>query len=484
MSNKFKYYNHLGFHNPYYIKGKEGKFVFADKISELLSNDIKLTLDYTALVSVLCTGFPFGDRTLVKGVNKTPWMAKPKENNQWEFYTVPRHGNITKPENEIADELYLRLYKEIEEYIENHDRIGVLLTGGMDSRVVAIVLNDILKEPRYNQKKVYTYTWGFKDSRDVVYAQKIAKIYGWSWKHLEVDVEQMKKNYCLTLEKGCEFTPIHLHAMSQVTDEELDCVLAGSFGDSVGRAEFSSVRLKNLSPIQDKIKNFSGILKQDLLNKAKKEIEKDFSDYYQKFPEEKEYQLYEQDQQIHYMRRMLNACMSVIDEEIPLYQAFSSPEVFGYMWLLSPECRTDMVYKVLIDKYGQELSSLPWARTGLPYLQTEGKGDQLKKRHHDYQKMIRNFLLDDIEKTITNYQSITKRIFNYNALLNLLNNVRNHPIKNSYIYEEKLFWVAAVIDFVSKHNIEVPFSENKNSCILEIKENLKYRVKQYIKKLR
>src|SRR5690606_29984091 len=117
---------------------------------------------------------------------------------------------------------------------------------------------------------------------------------------------------------------------------------------------------------------------------------------------EKAYQKFEQDQQLHYMRRMLNPCMGIINKERPLYQVFTSPEVYSFVWSLSPDLRNDEVYKVMFQRYAPQLLEIPWARTGLIYPHTMGTPDSFKKDHHDYGKMIRTTFLQDAINHIDN----------------------------------------------------------------------------------
>ncbi|WP_288243669.1 asparagine synthase-related protein [uncultured Chryseobacterium sp.] len=483
---EFKYYNHLGYHNPYFIKNGEKLLIDPDHQSILLQQENK-TLDFAAIVEILSTGYAFGDRTLIKEIKKTPWMAKPNNsNNEWEFFEVPKHMEKNITENESAIHFYQLLEKELIDYVETHQHIGVLLTGGMDSRIVAAVLNNLIKSKRLTSKKVTAYTWGSDDSRDVVYAKRIADLFGWDWKHVNVDTVQMHKNYELIIENGCEYTPIHLHAMSKVAlEKELDCVLAGSFGDSVGRGEYSGVKAKNLKSLKLKISNVAGLLRDDYIELSEQSIDGDLAYYHKKFPEDKEYQQNENDLQLHYMRRMLNPCMNIINKRIPLYQMFTSPEVFGYIWSINPDFRTDLIYKNLLEKYSPELLEIPWARTGLRYPEKEGEPDQYKKKHHDYGQMIRKDFLEIIDRKINEHKRIAQEIFNFKSLIQLIKNCRKYPVKGSFTYEEKLFWIAALLDFIHKNNIKIDLPQNRsNSFINTFKEDIKYKVKYFYKRIK
>ena len=62
-------------------------------------------------------------------------------------------------------------------------------------------------------------------------------------------------------------------------EKDLDCILAGSYGDSIGRAEYASRRVTNLLDMRDKIKNPNGFLKKSILNVYKDDIDQDINFY-------------------------------------------------------------------------------------------------------------------------------------------------------------------------------------------------------------
>ncbi|MGB3065746.1 asparagine synthase-related protein [Sphingobacterium thalpophilum] len=482
---KFKYYNYLGFHNPYYVL-ENNKFIINDNQGALLNSINKPILDSAALLQVLSNGFPFGDRTLIKQIKKTPWMAKPNgDYSEWQFFDVPKHNELIFDEIEISNKFYSLLEAELLSYIACHEHIGILLTGGMDSRIVAAVLNNVIKEQKVTGKSVTAMTWGKESSRDVIYAKRISKLFGWEWKHLVVDVDQMKENIDLSIESGCEFTPIHLHAMAQVTKGiELNCVIAGSFGDSIGRGEYSGTKVKDLRPLHESLSNFGGLLKKGLFVSVEKDAQVDIDFYHSKFPEQKLYQQVEQDLQLHYMRRMLNSCMNVINKRIPLYQMFSSPEVFGYIWSLSPDVRTDLIYKRILENFCPQLLEVPWARTGLPYPEKIGTPDQFEKQHHNYGDMIRTYFLPSIEENIRTNRDIVEKLFNFGGLLCLIKNCKNYPIKGSYIYEEKLLYISTVIKFIEMYNLSIVDVGRDSNWKDTLKNDLLYKLKYIYKKYR
>lgn len=487
MVDRFRYFNHLGFHNPYYLDGENGRIItssFEDIISVIPANE--RVLDFTAVTEVFSLGYCLGDRTLVRGLSKSPWMAKPNlEDSSWDYYSLPKHSFEVDEIGSVAMHFSTLLQEELINYVHPHTNIGVLLTGGMDSRIVVAILKSLLDQGKLVDKNIYTYTWGREGSRDVVYASKIAEMYGWSWTHLPVDVDQMKENFAVAVSNGCEYTAIHLHAMSQIARRShLDCVLAGSFGDSVGRAEFSGVKVQQLVSLEKKIKNLGGLLRGDLCRLVSDQIQYDMNRYRDLFPVTEQFQSYEHEQQLHYMRRMLNACMSVIDQKIPLYQMFSSPAVFGYMWSLSPKIRGNDIYKVLLEQLAPELLSIPWARTGLKYPNTKGESDTYDKKHHDYGKMIRDNFLEMICESVEENISIASMLFDVSSINKAVRNLKKFPIEGKLVYEEKLIYVAQVLNFISKFDVKVDLPQYDGRLLLSTKEDLKYKVRYYYNKLR
>jgi len=457
----FKWYNHLGFNKFYYRYTDDSTFFISRDNSAILESLREKTLDIVSLIELLSTGYCFGDRTLVNEVSRTPWMAKPSEKlNEWNYFEVPMHDEKKISTEEIVETFYQLLKVELWEYIKPHQNIGVLLTGGMDSRIVACILNDLVTENKSYNKNIFTFTWGFTRSRDVVYAEKISRHFGWNWEHLMVDEEQMSDNIEQTIKEGCEFTPVHLHAMPKVAKKNyLDCVLAGSFGDSVGRGEYSGFKVGRLKSLNSKVKNFSFLFNSSSVNYYKRYVNEDISRYHDLFPRDKEYHYHEQDMQIHYMRRMLNSCMNVIDKRIPVYQSFTHPDVFGFIWSLDRSIRTDNIYLALLKKYGSELLTIPWARTGLLYPEKEGTPDGYSKKHHDYGKMIRESFFPSILDDIKKYELDEFQIFNVAGIRDLIKYCTNYPIEGSIYYEERLLWIACLTKYLR-------INEIKNEVIL------------------
>jgi len=451
----FQKYNHLGFNNPYYYDYK-GSFIIKKNLSDLLDvYDGQRRIDPVAIIELLNKNYMFADRTLIQDIHRTPWLAKPnKLLNKWEYSRVTKHDFLDVPEIEIAKTLFQKICSEIQLYIGDKKRIGVLLSGGMDSRMIAGSLDYLMKTNNLIGLEVTGLTWGNEETRDVVYAKEIAARLNWSWKHYKVTAKDLLNNIKETAIHGCEYSPIHLHAIPQIRDDNnLDVILAGSYGDSVGRAEYSGRKVRFIKPLLQNISNIGGIIHQEIFNQSMKYIENDINLYHEQFPEEKQYMQNELDYQIHYMRRMLNPCMELLTEKMEFCQVFTHPDVYGYMWSINPERRNNLVYKNMFQEFITKLDDIPWARTGLEYGRKKGTLDSFRKDHHTYDTIIKKEIFDEIKNLVLSNEIKQLNIFNQGALKTLFKLIKYFP-PNNLVYLEKIVWLASLTEMIRIYKLE------------------------------
>ena len=420
MLNKklYTYFNHLGFFGPFYFLNQHAQIeTNSDYQKNVKTYPFKKKINLNAIIDILSYRFMLGDKTLVEGINRSPWLAKPNKNaNDWEFFSLKKHQELIFEEQEVGSNLFMLICEEIKSYIGSKKKVGILLSGGMDSRIVAGCLDYLIKNKLINVASVTAYNWGNPDSRDVVYAKKITERLGWNYKHYKVTADNLWENFRISGLRGAEYSGIHLHAITQIkSDIEDEVLLVGSYGDSIGRGEYEGVKVKNLKEIVSRSKNFGGFIKSKLYSEFSKNSKNHFKKYHDLFRENKDYQQYELDFQLHYMRRLLNPCMEILNEVIPTFQVFTSPEVYQYMWSLHPDVRNDKIYTVLMNFFKTKLDDIPWARTGVSYL-GKGKPDEYEKKHHNYFEVIENKLLLKMEARIFSGRIESLNVFNMRAI--------------------------------------------------------------------
>ena len=452
----FANHNHLGFQTPYYFLNDTGKFVIKENIAQTLSVfKPSRQIDALAVIEFLNKNYILGNRTLIKGISKTPWMAKPNiQLDNWVYANTPAHSEIVLSEQDIANKLFNLISEEIVAYTQGKNNIGILLSGGLDSRILAGTLDFLMKNRVIPKKNICALTWGDINSRDVVYAKLIAAKLKWEWKHYVVSSEHLKQNIEETAILGCEYSPVHLHAIPQIRDDNnLDCIIAASYGDSIGRGEYSGQKILELKAIDSDFKNTSCIFKSAAYNENYGKWQSDLSLYHNLFPQKEPYQQIEQDYQIHYMRRNLNPCMDMINEKMPFYQLFTKPTVFGFIWSINPKLRTDRIYSILFSFLNRDLRNIPWARTGFVYGEEKGMPDEFEKDHHSYKKQILYDIYDHIHDLIFNGNIEKLDFFNFRSITSLFKVIKKYPYKN-FDYLEKIIWIASLSRMVEIYKLE------------------------------
>lgn len=496
----FSYYNHLGFNNPYYYNNCDNKFVIKKNLSELLANyNGERKIDPIAMVELLNYNFVFADRTIIQGIQRTPWLARPNQSlNEWKYFEAPIHDLLYIEEEEIAKTLFKKICSEIQLYIGDKKKVGLLLSGGMDSRMVAGALDYLIKTNKISEIEVTGLTWGNTGTRDVIYAKEITSRLNWNWKHYTVTAKDLLNNIKETALNGCEYSPIQLHAIPQIRDDntDLEVILAGSYGDSMGRGEYFGWKVKYLRPISCKLSNIGSLLFQEVFDDTIKQIKQDVDKYHNQFPEKESYVQNELDYQLHYMRRMLNPCMELLRENCEFHQVFTHPDVYGYIWSINPKKRNDLVYKYMLNEFKTKLSDIPWARTGLPYGQKKGKPDNYLKDHHSYAHIIRDEIIGDIEVMILSPEILKLNVFNIKSIKKILKLIKLFP-PNHLFYLEMVIWLASIAKMCSlyslegldnNHRAQSPNKLKINSIILEylyyfIRRNTGPFIKKIIQKI-
>ena len=379
----------LGDWYPYWWMS-EGEVFYANWANEAATAlaPAERHLDVVAVLSMLSFGYVCLDRTLLCGVQRVPWMGSVDGEGIPHFQPAPPHGYAIDSPTTIAERLLETLREELSDHCRGAPRIYVLLSGGMDSRVVAAVLRQLQREERITVP-IEAVTWGIPRSRDVVYGRRLAERLGWPWHHLTVNENTYWECFETTaVSLGAEVDPKHLHRMTWFDAAQPDAVvIAASYGDSIGRGEYSSQHVSRLKPLEpdDRYR----FLKPHVRAWAEPQLRQDIAAIRFRHGRRQESGWLEVERQAHYMRRMLCHPMNIINRTCHLRQAFVTPKVFGLMWSYDFEYRRDSIYGELLRRVDPEMANLPWARTGAVYSHTRPASDSLLKGFHRYGYWLR-----------------------------------------------------------------------------------------------
>ena len=456
-----KYAHHLGNYYPYFIQSETPGELFLN-IREALNELDKIELDFVGIVEIVYKSYFLGNRTLIQNIKRLPWMTSYdsiiKHYNL--CYQLPAHDKKIINIEVIANMLKKALKKELENYIAEKRTVGILLSGGLDSRILAGLLKELQIEGKYTGD-VISITWGLEQSRDVIYAKEISKRYLWTLEHIELNSKILHENVYLAGKMGAEFSPYHLHGMNKVKEiDKIEAVIAGSYGDGVGRAEFSGKKIMDLKPTIKKNINPYGILRQDLVKLSLEKLYSDTYTYKKYINRSEEYQYLEIEQELHYMRRKLNACMNIIGEKIPVYQLYTDPDAFGLMWSTNPKQRNDEIYKLIIASLPCNMNTIPWARDAKTIYSTESTLNKGTKQHHKYGEWLRNDLYDEIRKMVLSDNIKNLNVFNEKSLKSLVEIWHKQSTTTVSKLDELISWIASLSVFITEYDIKSSLSDN------------------------
>ncbi len=166
-----------GMHRIYYHESKEALYFAAEAKALLAVRPELRRADPRGLGEFIACGCVFEDRTLFKGIYVLPRAAA------WVFRdgTIGRKGSYFQPREwedqaEVDPESYYRDLREVfsrnlPRYFNGQQRIGVSLTGGLDTRMIMA-----WHRPPPGSLPCYTFGGMFRDSRDVIVARRVAAV--------------------------------------------------------------------------------------------------------------------------------------------------------------------------------------------------------------------------------------------------------------------------------------------------------------------
>lgn len=204
---------------PLYYAHYKHKLVFAPEMKAIFRHDdFQKTLDRVAVAEYVRFQFLLGDRTFFEDIKLLPNASilcyEPATDRldvqtYWDVSQIPQ-APPSLTFNEAADEAGRLLKAAINRlYGKDAHRVGLYLSGGLDSRVNL----GLLEREHF---PVMTITYGPSDSSDVVYAGQLARRFNTDHHYFEFAGGAWVKDYAdlhLTLTEGFH-SWIHAHGLS------------------------------------------------------------------------------------------------------------------------------------------------------------------------------------------------------------------------------------------------------------------------------
>lgn len=218
----------FGLRPVYYRRAPDG-FAFGSRIESVLRLSRQPpALDDRGVASLLASGHHFGSATLFEGVHAVgPAMhlvVSHKEHKPFTYWLPSYRADPAVRASELADRLANAIRRQ-----STGKRVGLLLSGGLDSRVIASVASDAGARP-------CAFSYGRPDSMDVVYAGVVSRRLGLRHETLPFEPAEWWRKLTLAAWRAEGEAGIHHFRTIQSHGklaEHCDTLLTGLSGDMI-----------------------------------------------------------------------------------------------------------------------------------------------------------------------------------------------------------------------------------------------------------
>jgi asparagine synthase (glutamine-hydrolysing) len=229
---------------------KDGYFAWSSEVKGLLALDfIDKSVNIDSIDCFMDIGHLLKEDTwhknikLIKPASTLEYKIKEKEVSHKYYWTWAKIKKNSISFNEAVDELGKLLLGSVKKRFNPKEKIGIALSGGLDSRMIFAAINKL-----YPEYKGYAFTFGAKKSGDINIAKEVIKLSKWEHEIFYIDSSNWFKS---RIEKiwytDGMMNIMHMHG-SEFLDtikQKIDINLSGYLGDVVCGASYIG-KLKNL----------------------------------------------------------------------------------------------------------------------------------------------------------------------------------------------------------------------------------------------
>lgn len=218
---------------PLYTAQFQGRYYWASSPKAMLADAaFPRKASSAAMADFFCLAIPQGDDTIIDGVQEVKPASlivcqdgRVNRRQYWEFALQEDETGV--PAEEYRDEL-VRLFRQSARRRQTSGlRTGVLLSGGMDSRIVLSMLD---------RSAVKTFTFGRPESSDAVFAQAVARSARVPHSFLEIRPDYLRHYAAVGIERSADLLNCNQYHGISVYDEiarHVDVLITGSAGEDV-----------------------------------------------------------------------------------------------------------------------------------------------------------------------------------------------------------------------------------------------------------
>ena len=410
--------------NDKYLYGSEIKAILADKT-------VKPTLNLDAISELFTFSYPIGNRTYFNEIELIPpGTVIVLNNDKIEVQSYHNFKNRTQNRKKLSlNNLLVNfsglMKRAIKDRICDKEKIGIFLSGGLDSRLMAGFAQKVALEMN---KEIISFTFGTRGGRQIRIAKKIAKKLNIKNIFYEIKPDSISKHAEELVYKGdgqIRIRDAHFFSCLRQVRQNVDCVLVG-FGCSELFGETINNDLSNLKSNKHLIDYIFAHFKKDI---TLKHLPKIFSDYIKEKLDNSRimYNFKKSVEEIYsnsfnnsldywtirqQIRRNIIALSNYINCFIETRMPFIDNELIDFALNLPIQLR---IRKRFIQKASRflfpEISNIPWEKTGVP-----PDSSRFIIRISQYRRQFFNKIKELIEKISHNkimFRTLDYRAYNY-----------------------------------------------------------------------
>lgn len=442
---------------PLYYSVHNRSLLFGSGVRSLLADPtLPRKIDRQAISEFMTFEYMLGDKTLVENINLMPpaslltfQQGEIKLQTYWKLQFVNEYEHKTK--EQYLEETYFHLQQAVARQSQGAHPKGLLLSGGLDSRMILAMLSLFTKG-----ENLYTFTFGAPGADDVQLAEELAKISG--TRHHTYD---LKEDYLIErAEEGVYLTDgmescAHMHVLANLRSqaELVKVIYKGYLGDAlmgghIGRelwANYSKDQLAHLLFMQT-CSLFRPIEYQSLFTS-------DFSDVMELPYRNFRATLAESgttlaaDCQNYFdlrqrQRRFILHGVELARSQVIVRTPFCDNDLVSYMLTVPPGLRLErLLVTEIFGKKFNKLAKVPYASTGLPLISCmrdsfirferqvkwqlknlglSGVPIRKKRSYANYAQWMRTVLRSWIEANLLHNDSLTRGYFQSEFIHNLV----------------------------------------------------------------
>jgi len=376
---------------PVYYSLNNKRLVFGSEIKAILKDPtIHPTLNEEAIPEFLTFMYCLGTKTFFKGIELLPPASiltyDMKENKvqieqYWDFSLNDQGRDI----NVYVKEFQRFMKQAVKRATEDKEKIGLFLSGGMDSRIIA----GLAKE---TANKLITFTYGVKGCSEQVNARKVAEKLGVENIFLEIPSDFILKYAEKSVYRGEGIVSVResylMPIFEQIREIGVDTVLSGSFAEDwlvLPEQPFNGrVNTIDLKDSQSKEEMAKYLLRDLQAGISVEEYKNAFSDsFYDKIKEKFMINFYQTLDGIPFNSAEDIICYWMLRQRIRRwlygisqyrawflkvrYPGLDNDYVNSFAFGVPPSLRVGrpIIRKILIDVF-PPLAAIPYSRTGVP----------------------------------------------------------------------------------------------------------------------